>query len=278
MRLRHATALVVPYYDEDSLNSRIRDTNAATPEKERVFIGGLKYAELWQRMFFKIKVRRILARFTNDIVLYGTSSGLTDLDSNIKPNFEQLLNKKLHKQEEFRRLVSTTFVVTPWYILTPKSYVRRAWVVLMALLLFYTVTVLPVRVAFYDTTFFDVWAVLDIVVDLLFAVDILMNCLFSFYSPSGVLEIQLNIIAARYLKTWFFLDLCSCFPYTLLEYTQDEAHFSQTKLLKLVRLSRLYKVMKYFQLDEGEDVENTWFNRVREYFRSEWSKGYLRTV
>jgi hypothetical protein len=40
--------------------------------------------------------------------------------------------------------VSVTFVPLPWGMLTPKSTVRRIWYSLMAVLLFYTVSVLPV--------------------------------------------------------------------------------------------------------------------------------------
>jgi CRP-like cAMP-binding protein len=277
MRLRPATALVVPYSEEESLEVA-RETFSATPMSHFVYLGGFKYACVWQRMLFKIKVRKCLTLVNEDIVLYGTSSGLTDLDSNFKPNVDLLFNKKLQKQEEFRSLVSITFVPSPWYILTPKSTVRRIWYSLMAVLLFYTVSVLPVRVAFYDTEFFDVWAVLDILVDMLFALDIGFNCFCSYYTSSGTHETRLKVIAARYFKSWFIIDLASSLPYTILEYAESGEDISKVRLLKLVRLARLYKVVKYFQIEELEVVEDSCFSRLRERCRSEWRKCQLGLV
>lgn len=277
MRLRAATAIVVPYNDDSILDLRLIDTNTATPVRELPYIGGFKYSYIWQRMLFKIKVQRALNQFRTDIVTYGTSYELTDLHTHYKPNLKQLLNLKLQRQEEFRRLASTRHVASEWYILTPESLVRRTWDFLMAALLFYTGAVLPVRVAFYEIVFFDTWAWLDVVVDMMFVGDILMNCLFTYYTSAGMLETRMKLIVNRYLKSWFFLDLCSCFPFTLLEYSVQGTLISQVRLLKLVRLGRLYKIMKYLK-PEGVDEADTWINRIRERLRSQWRKRYTRAL
>ena len=51
------------------------------------------------------------------------------------------------------------------------------------------------------------------VVDVVFAIDILLNFHTTFVGPGGEVVSDPAIIKRNYIKTWFVIDLLSCLPY-----------------------------------------------------------------
>lgn len=51
------------------------------------------------------------------------------------------------------------------------------------------------------------------VVDVVFAIDILLNFHTTFVGPGGEVVSDPAIIKRNYVKTWFVIDLLSCLPY-----------------------------------------------------------------
>lgn len=47
-------------------------------------------------------MRKAFGRLNDEIILYGTSNDLVDLDNNFKTNLEEVLGRKMKKQELFR--------------------------------------------------------------------------------------------------------------------------------------------------------------------------------
>jgi len=55
--------------------------------------------------------------------------------------------------------------------------------------------------------------VVDILVDVVFFVDILLNFHMTFVGSAGEVVSEPRIIRMNYLKSWFVIDLLSCLPY-----------------------------------------------------------------
>jgi len=56
------------------------------------------------------------------------------------------------------------------------------------------------------------WLTIDLVIDLFFCVDIVINFFSAIESENGDLITDRKQIAIRYLTTWFLLDLASSLP------------------------------------------------------------------
>lgn len=61
------------------------------------------------------------------------------------------------------------------------------WNSLLVILLIYTATVMPYRLAFKETVYYDGFTILDLVVDSLFFTDILVNFVSPYYDADNQL-------------------------------------------------------------------------------------------
>jgi hypothetical protein len=57
----------------------------------------------------------------------------------------------------------------------PERWPKSTWNLILALLLIYTATVMPFRIAFIEAKLFSTWFYIDTVVDALFLVDFMIN-------------------------------------------------------------------------------------------------------
>ena len=99
------------------------------------------------------------------------------------------------------------------------SKFRSYWNAVVMFLLLYVAIYVP-----YSTCFnqkqgnFDTWIeYFDLLVDLIFAVDIFVNFISSYEDAEGLPVVDLGDIALNYLKGWFTLDLLACMPVQLIE-------------------------------------------------------------
>jgi hypothetical protein len=98
--------------------------------------------------------------------------------------------------------------------------------------------VTPYRVAFVEDDDLS-WTIVELVIDMIFAFDILANFLSPFYDATDCLVVKRRLIARNYITSWFFVDVISCFPFQLLT-----SHSFTSLLSRLPRLYRLLKVSK----------------------------------
>lgn len=128
-------------------------------------------------------------------------------------------------------------------LLFPDDTVIGAWSVLMTLLMLYTATVTPYRVALIDIDSSS-WQVLDIVIDTLFAIDLVINCFLSYYDDQMTLITSHFSIFFHYFRTWLTPDLLACIPFQLI----FETNAGYNNMAKLARLPRIYKLIKLAKL------------------------------
>jgi len=144
-------------------------------------------------------------------------------------------------------------------ILMPESKFKTIWNFLMILLLVYTATYMPFKIAFIDAET-EAMRIFDYIIDVLFAIDIFVNFISAYEGQDGKLKHQPKTIAETYLKTWFFLDIIACLPLQLLEGMFDEKSDSSggkyNKLLRLLRLPRLYRMLRILRLIKLMKTQN----------------------
>jgi len=105
----------------------------------------------------------------------------------------------------------------------------------------YTVTVTPYRVGFVDSDDW-LWIGLELSIDILFFVDVIVNCMSAYYDATDTLIVDQRRIFVHYAETWMLIDLLSCVPFSLL--FNGSAYGSLVRVSKLPRLYRILKIAK----------------------------------
>lgn len=105
---------------------------------------------------------------------------------------------------------------------------------------------MPLRVCFsVDVQLWSLSFWVEVVVDLFFICDVILNFRTSFYDANGFRENRPSRITKHYLRSWFLVDFVSCLPYGYVQYffPQDaDDNSSQLKAIKAVRLMKITKV------------------------------------
>ena len=103
------------------------------------------------------------------------------------------------------------FVVSK-LVIRLNSRFKVVWNLFISVLLLYTSLWVPYQIAFIDDTDSVVNDVINIVVDVCFAADIIITFLSSYETHLGREETRLKIIARNYLTGWFLIDLLATIP------------------------------------------------------------------
>jgi hypothetical protein len=208
---------------------------------------------LRRRMSSKFRTRETIVRLLHEnndntsmnVTAHWRESIFSPLDWLIGPPTEaQLPPENIHRDEEVKRK-SVNENPPPRYIMLPQNQFRLAWDVIMALLLMIMAFYIPYRVAFYwndeeeeDLTVF----IFEMLVDAMFAMDILLNFFTAYTDPSTSLMVTTpKLIAKKYIKSYFFVDLIATLP---LGYILTHSSSTAIKIGKLGRLPKLVKFVR----------------------------------
>ena len=132
-------------------------------------------------------------------------------------------------------------------IVNPNGPFARQWDMLMVALLIFTALVTPFEVAFL-TSAFNFLFVINRLVDFGFMCDMVLNFFLGFYDEAEARMIwNQKLIASRYLKGWFSIDLVSILPFDTVALAMNSKELSQLKILRVIRLLRLIKLMRIFR-------------------------------
>ena len=118
-----------------------------------------------------------------------------------------LLRQKRNKQQQKKMDEKPN----PWIIM-PDSSMKMTWNSVIILLLLYTATFVPYRVAFFESEFAFI-TVLDWFIDGLFSIDIIINFMSAYEKTETQLETRFKWIAIDYLKSWFIFDVLAIIPF-----------------------------------------------------------------
>ena len=132
-------------------------------------------------------------------------------------------------------------------ILLPYSPFILCWHVWVVLLVLYNSLLIPLTIGFIERDDYQTMYGLvawDTAVDIFFLLDIIVNFRTAYPLSEGGFEIEPVLVAKRYLRTWFSLDLVATLP---IEWIYPQINISAAKIVRLLRLGRLSKNVKVLQ-------------------------------
>jgi len=136
----------------------------------------------------------------------------------------------------------------------PDSEFFRNWDIFTTFLLLFTAIVTPFEVAFLDTDLTIPSSlflfIVNRLVDLGFVVDMGFTFFLPYLSPEGNPVVDLNMIARKYFRGWFSIDLASILPFDTLTAVSGSSDGPLAKL-KSVRIVRLLRLMKLLRVLRG---------------------------
>lgn len=135
------------------------------------------------------------------------------------------------------------------FILLHYGTFKAGWDWLILLATFYVAVTVPYNVCFSvardenNTASRSPPSVSDILVEILFMLDIMLNFRTTYVSKSGQVVYDPRCICVHYATTWFFVDLIAALPFDLLYAFSVNVYFG-VHLLKTVRLLRLLRLLQ----------------------------------
>ncbi|KAL0384583.1 UNVERIFIED_CONTAM: Potassium channel AKT2/3 [Sesamum radiatum] len=146
-------------------------------------------------------------------------------------------------------------------IISPMDSTYRCWETVMVVLVAYSAWVCPYEIAFLDSNPTTPLYTADIIVDLFFAVDIVLTFFLAYIdSTTQLLVHDSSKIAKRYLSTWFLMDVASTIPFELIAFLISGKHQAGVSysVLGMLRFWRLRRVKTFFTRIE-KDIRFSYF-------------------
>ena len=107
--------------------------------------------------------------------------------------------------------------------------------------------VVPFRIGF-DQHPTGGWHIFEVAIDCIFIVDLVLNFRSGFMKDEtdedSMVEMDAGRIAKRYLKGWFWIDLVSAVPTTILLHESQDSQ-SANKLPRLLKVPRLVRMLRW---------------------------------
>lgn len=147
------------------------------------------------------------------------------------------------------------------WVVSPLDSRYRWWDTFMVVLVAYSAWVYPFEVAFMNASPKGGLEVADIVVDLFFAVDIVLTFFVAYIDGRTQLLVRdRKKITLRYLSTFFIMDVASTIPFQGLAYliTGEVRENAAYSVLGVLRLWRLRRVKQFFTRLE-KDIRFSYF-------------------
>lgn len=189
----------------------------------------------------------------NDLMKAYKIKAFEDLVKNVtvetEPNHDVSKNfDEIYLDREQKKLLQDSK-----FLIRGHSTFKLRWDVLIMILAIFNCFAIPFEVAFNPEAMHSLWfLLLNTVIDLCFAADLLVNFRTSFIHPkTGHEVLSGNKIAVSYLKGRFWIDLIATIPFdNIAEAIVGSGNasllsiFSLMKLVRVLRLNRIIALMK----------------------------------
>lgn len=247
-----------------------------------------KIKNLWNR--FRNLTRGLIKfrKLSRNIKLFGNSEEIFDENNpevfeNKLKILEKQYKEKLENKEE-NTLMNNDYglchklkvKLTSWfYPFLPDSLFLFYWNVYLMILMLYTVIFMPYFIAFVDNEIL-LWKILENIVDFSFLLDILITFNVSYYDNGRDNNLITNRckIAFNYLKGWFFLDLTSSIPFSIILEGNVRITNTVLKFAKLPKIYRLVKVLRMVKMAKFFKNMNL-YKKVINYLNINWGMSEL---
>ncbi|OMJ90960.1 hypothetical protein SteCoe_6628 [Stentor coeruleus] len=127
------------------------------------------------------------------------------------------------------------------YLFYPDDNIKAFWDTFLLIWIVYSVTVLPYHIALDNTKNSPFWIYLDTSIDIFFLIDMIIVSSTAYLTKDNIIINNRKQIFKNYLKTGFFIDLITLFPYQLIESTSYPEFYSLIRLSKALRAHKLAK-------------------------------------
>eukprot|EP00927_Polykrikos_kofoidii_P034813 TRINITY_DN2944_c0_g1_i3.p1 TRINITY_DN2944_c0_g1~~TRINITY_DN2944_c0_g1_i3.p1 ORF type:complete len:902 (-),score=114.34 TRINITY_DN2944_c0_g1_i3:217-2826(-) len=132
--------------------------------------------------------------------------------------------------------------------LNPQSRAKLVWDILAVVVLLYDLVVIPLQA--FDLPANDAAVLIDVSVLVYWTMDTVVSAITGRYI-NGKLELRLEVILRRYLKTWFLFDISLIIPEWLmimLDGDGDQSPLGLVRVFKGVRFARLARLLRLLRL------------------------------
>eukprot|EP01039_Chlorochromonas_danica_P003102 gene3102-3396_t len=179
-----------------------------------------------------------------------------------KRNNHHQIQRNATRRYDDQIVISTPAKQRPYAILQqrllidPTSRNKLIWDFFIALLILYSVLIIPVELGFNDNAFTGSDTV-DLIISGFFFIDILISFSTAYFSEKAdALVISRKRIVRHYLKTWFMIDLISTLPFDRIfnAILDTSTNLTGTKLLKVIRLIRLFKISRVLKFSSYLEI------------------------
>jgi len=250
------------------------EVDPTTPKQEPTF----KYAEVWQRAKNKIVMNLRLKRLMGEIKKFGPNSTINLELYEGNNQLDNYFTQKAMRMVSMRKSNLDSEKV-PSSMSHPEKGLKVYWNVCVGVILLYTAIVTPFVISFLETSRWDFWFWLDLIIDLGFMTDVAWNLNTAYYDKDGVLETRRKKIFLNYLKGWLVVDFIASLPLGILDlFTGSEeantGHYNTLLRLtrlrsipKLFRLSRIAKMFKHYQKSSMIESVQAMFNLSYAFMR-----------
>ena len=145
--------------------------------------------------------------------------------------------------------------VLPKWIRHPEARSTQAWDIISAVLILWVAFVVPFRLGFdVDVEIKSIAFVIDCLIDTFFLIDVQLQFRTAFLLPTGFLEVRFGVIAKRYMRSWFLVDLVASLPLTYISMMYHLANtaaaggpadnLSYAKTFRMIRLAKMLRVAR----------------------------------
>jgi potassium voltage-gated channel Eag-related subfamily H protein 7 len=145
------------------------------------------------------------------------------------------------------------------YMFSETSDAVRRMDMCMVMLLLFTATVTPFEVCFLQANSYDLLFVVNRLVDLGFLVDMCLQFFTIYRNEQGEQVHDRLLIAKRYLKGWFFIDLLAVapIPFEFLS-ASPSSSFKSGANLKILRFFRMMRIVKLARIFRASRLMARW--------------------
>ncbi|XP_026329499.1 potassium voltage-gated channel subfamily H member 8-like isoform X4 [Hyposmocoma kahamanoa] len=157
----------------------------------------------------------------------------------------KLNNNLLHSSDPPLPEYKTSAIKKSKFIISHYGLFKTFWDWLILIATFYVAVVVPYNASFNAKE--RISPVMDVVVEVFFIFDIVLNFRTTFVSKKGEVVSDWKAIALNYIRTWCVVDLLAALPFDILYwsdvYSISESSIHLVKLVRLLRLARLLQKM-----------------------------------
>ena len=200
-------------------------------------------------------------KINNDFINENTNENV--YKSNNKNIFRKLYKiKKVYdsfSDDEVEILLQNEFVIYP------KSNFKFFWDFFIFILVYFSIIVCPLSIAF------DIEIKFNIFIDIIFHLDLILNFFMGFYDDEENLILNKKKIFFNYLFGYFTIDVLACLPFNSLKlFNQIETNVYYLCLFRLFKYFKLYSSTNLFYI-KGFKKIFCFYKPIRKFFKSKFN-------